>query len=625
MFSTARGARTLLVIGFGLLLTAAGIRLVVTQISHDHDGRGAPPNTVLVRAVADAYVNESRPSANTGTSAKLRVDGSPVVRALLRFQLQGVRGPIAMATLAVYATSPSADGFRVQLVRDNRWEEHRVSYATAPPIQAGSAASSGGFRKGSWVSVDITSLVRAAAATRDHELSIAFTSASPSALSLASRESGAHGPYITVRAAPANGERSTAKTSAGAAASGSGAFTVAMLGVAQVGRLLATSLKTPSNHVLQGVTFQWQLCDWTGGACAPISGSTRRRYRVGAGQLGRTLRVKVRFTTLSQTRALLSPPSTLVQAASDPAIAAAGDIACDPTSHSFEGGFGTQNACRQKWTSDLLLESGLSAVLPLGDTQYECGTAAAFRASYDRSWGRLKAISHPAIGNHEYARSCQSNDASAYFDYFGSEAGPAGQGWYSYDIGTWHLIALNSECGYGAGASRVGGCDAGSPEETWLKHDLATHSNLCTLAYWHEPRFSSGEHGDAQEMAVVWNDLVAAHADVVLSGHNHDYERFDPTGTTPRDTASQDGSSAGTRSYQNPVLDPNGIREFVVGTGGKNHYGFGSRPPLAGEVIRDSTTYGVLRMTLHPTGYDWRFVPDPASGSFTDSGTASCH
>ena len=263
----------------------------------------------------------------------------------------------------------------------------------------------------------------------------------------------------------------------------------------------------------------------------------------------------------------------------------------------------------------LLSISNLKGVLPLGDVQYECGDAASFAGSYGPSWGRLKAITYSATGNHEYSRACPRNDNSPAVQYFNP---PNPKGWYSYDIGSWHLVALNSECSYGSGASTVGGCGPGNPQETWLKQDLAAHANACTLAYWHEPRFSSGQHGNAQQMATIWNDLVAAHADVVLSGHNHDYERFEPIGATPQDTAASP-------NFQQPKLDPNGIREFVVGTGGKNHYGFGTQPPLTGEVVRDASTYGVLKLTLHPTSYDWQFVTDPGSGSFTASGTGSCH
>ncbi len=394
-----------------------------------------------------------------------------------------------------------------------------------------------------------------------------------------------------------------------------------IVGQAQVGRTLVAAVGGPKPKKPRRLRFQWVVCDWTGLSCTDLAGATRQRHIVSSSEIGVRLRVRISILGPTRPRTLLSRVTTRVLSSSDPVIAAAGDIACDPTSTRFNNGLGTKANCRQKWTSDLLLASGLSAVLPLGDLQYECGAATGFTASYAPSWGRVKAITYPAVGNHEYGKSCQSNDASAYFAYFGPQAGPTPGGWYSYDIGTWHLIALNSECGYGSGTAKVGGCGPGSPQETWLQQDLAAHSSLCTLAYWHEPRFSSGEHGDAQAMATIWNDLVAAHVDVVLSGHNHDYERFDPIGTTPP----QPPVSGAALSYQDPVLDPNGIREFVVGTGGKNHYGFGSQPPLAGEVVRDPTTYGILKLTLHPSGYDWQFVNDPGSGTFTDSGSGACH
>jgi hypothetical protein len=331
----------------------------------------------------------------------------------------------------------------------------------------------------------------------------------------------------------------------------------------------------------------------------------------------------VTTTTVPTTTSVPTTTTVPTTSGSDPVVAAAGDIACNASSSTFNGGLGTKSNCRQKWTSDLLASmQNLKAVMPLGDAQYECGDAADYAASYDPSWGRFKSITHWATGNHEYGRSCGRNDNSVSNAYFGV-SNP--KGWYSYDVGAWHLIVLNSECSYGTGSDAVGGCQTGSPQETWLRQDLASHPNKCTLAYWHEPRFSSGQHGDATQMADLWNDLAAAHADIVLSGHNHDYERFDPIGPTPSPGTTAGSTTTGTPIYQDPVLDPSGIREFVVGTGGKNHYGFGSEPPMKGEVIRDASTYGVLKLTLHPTSYDWQFVNDPGSGAFTDAGSGSCH
>jgi hypothetical protein len=300
-----------------------------------------------------------------------------------------------------------------------------------------------------------------------------------------------------------------------------------------------------------------------------------------------------------------TPPAPAAPSGSnskDPVIGAAGDIACDPASGFFNAGLGNGSNCAQAATA-ALLRPNLAAVLTLGDTQYEDNHYRKFMASFDPSWGKFKNLIRPTIGNHEYL----TPRAAGYFQYFGSAAGDPDKGWYSYDLGKWHLISLNSECGF------IGGCGPGAPEERWLRADLAAHPARCTLAYWHEPRFSSGEHGDALQMGTIWNILVAAHADVVLSGHNHDYERFDPLGA----------SRPVPDKFQDPTPAADGIREFVVGTGGRNHYGF-DHPPLAGEVVRNSTTYGVLELTLHPTSYDWRFVPVAGAG-FADAGSGSCH
>jgi hypothetical protein len=284
-------------------------------------------------------------------------------------------------------------------------------------------------------------------------------------------------------------------------------------------------------------------------------------------------------------------------------IAAAGDIACDPSSGDFNGGSGTSSTCRQKYTSNLLINTGLAGVLDLGDNQYYCGSLSAYQQSYDASWGRVKSITHPAPGNHEYLTSggtgCDSSNAEAagYFNYFGGAAGTPGQGWYSFDIGTWHLIALNSNCG------DIGGCDTSSPQGKWLANDLKTHTNFCTLAFWHIPLYSSGGRAEGNTQS-LYNQLYQANADLILTGHDHIYERFAPQDAFGNlDTA-------------------RGIREFVVGTGGANHTSIAQ--VAANSEIRNATTFGVLRVTLHPTSYSWTFAHD-SSGSFTDSGSQSCH
>ena len=295
-----------------------------------------------------------------------------------------------------------------------------------------------------------------------------------------------------------------------------------------------------------------------------------------------------------------SPPT--VSAAGDPVIAAVGDIACDPANPNFNGGAGTSANCRQRYTSNLAVGTGLTAVLPLGDAQYECGSLQAFQQSYDPSWGRVKSITHPAVGNHEYLTTggtgCDASNAGAqgYFSYFGASAGTAGQGYYSYDVGSWHIVALNSNCG------DAGGCSPSTAQGRWLASDLAAHTNTCTLAYWHIPLFSSGGRA-APNSQSFWTALYAAGADVILNGHDHTYERFAP----------QDPS--GRRD------DAKGIREFIVGTGGANHTSFTTIMPNS--EVRNSSTYGILKLTLHSTSYDWQFAPE-AGATFTDSGTAQC-
>jgi hypothetical protein len=273
-------------------------------------------------------------------------------------------------------------------------------------------------------------------------------------------------------------------------------------------------------------------------------------------------------------------------------IVAAGDIACDPGSSSFNGGRGSGESCRQLATSNLVRELAPDAVLTLGDNQYENGEYNEFLQAFDPSWGRFKSLIRPSVGNHEY----QTPDAAGYCRYFGAAAHCDHGAYYSYDLGSWHVIALNSEC------SQIGGCGRGSAQETWLRADLAGHDNACTLAYWHRPRWTSGRHSNASELTAIWNDLVSARADVVLTGHNHVFERFAPL--------DQDGQ---------PSAD--GVRYFVVGTGGASHYAF-EAPPRVGEEAR-GTPFGDLQLTLLERRYTWRFVSIPAT-AFTDSGSGTC-
>lgn len=279
----------------------------------------------------------------------------------------------------------------------------------------------------------------------------------------------------------------------------------------------------------------------------------------------------------------------------DPVIAAAGDIACDSRHHLGPDIEAMLGGCQAAATYQLIAAKKPVAVLVLGDAQYEDGAVEAFQQSYAKTWGTARAVTHPVPGNHEYY---SSPDADGYFAYFGAAAGDRKKGYYSFDLGGWHIIALNGNCSF------VAGCGAGSPQEAWLKADLARHPAACTLAYWHQPRFSSGTHGSDSTYADLWSDLYAAHADIALAGHDHDYERFAP---------------------QTPMGAPDpqaGIREFVVGTGGRSHSIF--LKIAKNSETRAGGTFGVLFLTLHPHSYEWVFTPI-AGYLFSDKGVGKCH
>jgi acid phosphatase type 7 len=276
-----------------------------------------------------------------------------------------------------------------------------------------------------------------------------------------------------------------------------------------------------------------------------------------------------------------SPPS--------PLLAAVGDIAC-PSGD-------THDACQQLATANLTAGQQPSAVAVLGDNQYESGLLSEYdgAGAYNSTWGQFNPIVYPTPGNHEYAA---SSSASGYFTYFGARAPSA---YYSYELGSWHIVSLNSNCTDLACLNSPGG-KASSAEVSWLRSDLAVHPNQCILAYWHHPRFSSGGVGNSPGVAPFWEALYAAHADVVLNGHDHMYERF---------------------GQQDPGQHPTsaGIREFVVGTGGMSLFGPGIVQPNT--EFLDNKHFGVLFLTLHPGSYDWAFRA--TDGTVLDSGSTACH
>jgi acid phosphatase type 7 len=457
-------------------------------------------NLLTLTPSADAYVDSGSSSKNYGSLTTLRVDGSPVVRSYLRFNVQGLSGAVTSATLRVYANSAVTAGYDARSVSDNTWTESGITYNNAPPV--GSVlGSSGSVSSNTWTSVNVTSYI-----TGNGTYNLGLTTSGSTALSLASREAGATAPQLVIQT-----QGGTAPTAT------------------------RTPTRTPTS------------------ASNPTQTPTRTPTSAGN-------------PTQTPTR---TPTAT--SSAGDAVFVGAGDIS-------------TCSNNNDEATAKLL--DGISGtVFNAGDNAYDSGTLSEYTNCYDPTWGRHKARTKSSPGNHEY----QTSGASGYFQYFNNP--PA---YYAYNLGAWRIYSLNSEIDTSASGA----------QGSWLQSDLAANPKACVLAYWHKPRWSSGStHGSASGMQAIWQILSNAGAEVVINGHEHNYERFAQMNATGS-TVSQ------------------GLREFVVGTGGVGHYGFGSALPSS--EVRNSSTFGVLKMTLHSGSYNWQFVPI-AGSTFTDSGSANCH
>jgi hypothetical protein len=290
---------------------------------------------------------------------------------------------------------------------------------------------------------------------------------------------------------------------------------------------------------------------------------------------------KSRQTITPQGDTASDPTPSLVPATGESAVLiGAGDIAsCDSD---------------QDEKTAKLLDGVAGTVFTLGDNVYDEGSSSEYKECYEPTWGRHKARTRPAPGNHDY----RTSDARSYFSYFGEVVGKQGEGYYSYDLGAWHIVVLNSNC------KSIGGCGADSKQVRWLKEDLAANPAHCTLAYWHHPRFSSGKYDNNQEIRPLWQTLYDARAEIVMSGHDHNYQRY-----APQDPAGK----------ADPV---SGIRQFVVGTGGKSLYDI--EKPNANREAASDKAYGVLKLALNASRYEWEFIATER-GRFTDSGNGICH
>jgi len=324
-----------------------------------------------------------------------------------------------------------------------------------------------------------------------------------------------------------------------------------------------------------------------------MSGTYRVRSAIGIVAASATLIVAIAATSGSA-----APPS-------DPTIVAVGDIACQSYSQSDGEG-----ACRSDEVAALITRSAPDRFLALGDLQYNKGSLTEFTKVWDPQFGHLNAITAPVPGNHEYG----TPDAQGYFDYWGAAA-HGSEGYYSFNVGQWHVVALNSDiCG------DAPGCGPGSPQYEWLAADLASNDDAaCTLAFQHHPPFdwrswekwvdpddeTPNGGSEVEDYTDLWSLMDDRGVDVLLVGHNHIYHRWAPQNVE------------GER-------DPNGIRQFTVGTGGRSLYPLGKKPRPANLVAVQNKAFGVLEMTLHPTGYDYRWIGLPTDPAFADSGSVAC-
>ncbi|MGZ4182704.1 MAG: metallophosphoesterase family protein [Solirubrobacteraceae bacterium] len=353
---------------------------------------------------------------------------------------------------------------------------------------------------------------------------------------------------------------------------------------------MSASTGTWSNQPT-GYGYQWQHCTISG--CTDIPNATGSSYTLQASDVLDSVDVAVTASNVAGSTSAVSTPTGVITHSGDPVLVAVGDIACPAGDHT--------NDCKQAATASLAAAQNPDDVLVLGDNQYDHGQFSEYESSgaYNDTWGVFDPIVHPVPGNHEY----DTSGAAGYFQYFGDNnvmAGPPG-GYYSFNVGSWHIIALNSDCSSSGCSDSVAGTTS-TAQVAWLQNDLAANRSPCVLASWHHPLFSAGDIGDSPGVAPLWTALYSAHADVVLNGHDHLYERYaqmDPNG--------------------NPTA--NGVREFVVGTGGENLVALNN--PQSTLQASDDRDFGALALTLHAGSYDWTFKN--TSGAVIDTGSAACH
>jgi len=649
-----------------LLLVFALVSTLVIVASGDDPE--AEAETLTLHPVADAWVGEDRPSENFGNDESLEVDGNAVQQTFLRFDVDGIAETVTAATLRLFVEDPSGEaGGSVATTSATAWDEMAITSDARPAIDGPVIGTTGAVEESTWVEIDVTAAVisggpitfvltydgsdGAAFAARESdtppELIVTHRDGPRSMLTPVPILGGTQRSTVTPGGDPVStaGVDETATTASTAPTATPESTPVAMPGTVEAEDYgsggagvgyhdtsggnnggeyrqddvdIQTCEDASSGDVCFSVGYiregEWLAYDLEFAAAAELAVS----LRVASWNTGRALHLEIDGQDVSGaivvpntgdpqswtdvTTGLIDFPVgrvTLRIVADDEGFNLNRFTVGAPVADAVLVGAGDVGECNSdgdERTAELIDDID-GTVFITGDTAYPDGTAENFADCYDPSWGRFKERTRPALGNHEY----NDPDAQGYFDYFGEQAGEPGKGYYAYDAGTWRVIVLNSNC---SRAGEEAGCDPHDDQLAWLNEELAANQNDCTVAYWHHPRWSSGEYGDDTNMSTFWEVLYDAGADLILNGHEHYYERV-----TPLDA---DG---------NPD-DEHGIRQIIVGTGG------GEQTVVAAQrehsEVLGLAVYGVLKLTLKTGGYDWEFIPVEGS-TFTDTGSRTCH
>ena len=604
-------------------------------------------------AEADAQVNEAKPEDNTGTSKFLQVDGDSgaEVESFVRFTVTGIAGSVQHARLRLYNTTNASDNGPAVFASSASWTEEEITWNQRPERTSQELDNQGSISKENWVEYDVTRAV-----SGDGTFSFVLAADGNDAATFSSRQGSqppelvitlGNGPTATIEAATATAVPVAATpTSDAPAQGGSTVFTAEAdarvkesdpttnygneptlhadgagdpgvesfirFTVTQAAepiksarlRLYVTDNGTQNGPAVYATDSSWEESSITwSNRPAPTGEALDNKDRLGSnswveydvtpvvtgtGTFSFVLVGDSDDGVIFSSREGSQPPELVLNGTSDSASTVVPTVM--PTSPSDDivlVGAGDISECDSdgdEMTAQLL-DAIPGTVFTTGDNAYEEGTIDEFNNCYGPTWGRHKDRTKPVPGNHEY----KTPDATGYFQYYDNIAS-----YYVYSLGNWRIYALNSEIDV----------SENSPQLTWLKEDLAANPAQCVLAYWHQPRWSSGSHhGSDKDYQALWQILYEAGAELVINGHEHNYERF----------AEMDANGA--------AVSP-GLREIVVGTGGRDLYEFGS--PLPASEVRDHSTFGVLKLTLRADGYDWEFIPI-AGSTFTDSGSGTCH